>query len=35
MTIAVPPEEIGRMMSGVEAEELIRRLVEGRIRPVP
>ena len=27
MTTTIPPEEIGRMMSGVEAAELILRLV--------
>jgi len=30
-----PPEEIGRMMSGAEATELIRRLVQVRRRPRP
>jgi hypothetical protein len=30
MMTAIPPEEIGRMMSGVEAVQLIFRLVEGR-----
>jgi len=30
---AIPPEEIGRMMSGVEAAELILQLVQGRGRP--
>jgi hypothetical protein len=30
MMTAIPPEEIGRMMSGVEAAQLIFRLVEGR-----
>jgi hypothetical protein len=32
---AIPPEEIGRMMSGVEAAELILQLVQGRGRPRP
>jgi hypothetical protein len=27
MIMATPPEDIGRMMSGVETAELIRRLV--------
>jgi hypothetical protein len=31
--VAMPPEDIGRMMSGVEAAELILRLVQGRGRP--
>jgi hypothetical protein len=31
----IPPEEIGRMMSGAEATELIRRLVQVRRRPRP
>jgi hypothetical protein len=35
MMRAVPPEEIGRMMSGVEAAELILQLVQGRGRPRP
>jgi hypothetical protein len=30
MMTAIPPEEIGRMMSGVEAAELILQLVRGR-----
>jgi hypothetical protein len=30
MMSALPPEEIGRMMSGVEATELIHRLIQGR-----
>jgi hypothetical protein len=30
---SIPPEQIGRMMSGVEAAELILRLVQGRGRP--
>jgi hypothetical protein len=30
---AIPPEEVGRMMSGVEAAELILQLVQGRGRP--
>src|SRR6516225_11244082 len=33
MMAAIPPEEIGRMMSGVEAAELILRLVRDRGRP--
>jgi hypothetical protein len=33
MMTAIPPEEIGRMASGVEAAELMLRLVEGRGRP--
>ena len=32
MMTAVPLDEIGRMMSGIEAAELIRRLVQGRGR---
>jgi hypothetical protein len=32
MMAAIPPEEIGRMMSGIEAAGLIRRLVQGRGR---
>jgi hypothetical protein len=35
MTVAVPPEEIGRMMSGIEAAELIIRIVRDRGRPGP
>ena len=35
MMSAIPPEEIGRMMSGVEAAELILRLVRDRGRPGP
>jgi hypothetical protein len=35
MMTAIPPEEIGRMMSGVEAAELIFQLVQGRGRPRP
>ena len=35
MMAAIPPEEIGRMMSGVEAAELILRLVRDRGRPGP
>jgi hypothetical protein len=35
MITAIPAEEIGRMMSGVEATELILRLVQGRGRPGP
>jgi hypothetical protein len=30
MMTAIPPEEVGRMMSGVEAAELILQLVQGR-----
>jgi hypothetical protein len=30
MMTAIPPEEVGRMMSGVEAAELILQLVRGR-----
>jgi hypothetical protein len=33
MMTAIEPEQIGRMMSGVEAAELILRLVQGRGRP--
>jgi hypothetical protein len=29
---SIPPEQIGRMMSGVEAADLILRLVQGRGR---
>jgi hypothetical protein len=32
MMTSIPPEQIGRMMSGLEAE-LILRLVQGRGRP--
>jgi hypothetical protein len=35
MMTAIPPEEIGRMMSGVEAAELILRIVRDRGRPGP
>jgi hypothetical protein len=35
MIMATPPEDIGRMMSGVETAELIRRVVQGRGRPWP
>ena len=35
MMAAIPPEEVGRMMSGVEAAELILRLVRDRGRPGP
>ena len=35
MVAAIPPEEIGRVMSGVEAAELILRLVRDRGRPEP
>jgi hypothetical protein len=30
MTLAIPPEEIGRIMSGVAATEMIHRLIQGR-----
>jgi hypothetical protein len=30
MIMATPPKDIGRMMSGIKAAELIRRLVQGR-----
>jgi hypothetical protein len=33
MMTSIPPEQIGRMMSGVEAAELILRLVQDRGRP--
>jgi hypothetical protein len=33
MMTSIAPEQIGRMMSGVEAAELILRLVQGRGRP--
>jgi hypothetical protein len=33
MMTSIPPEQIGRMISGVEAAELILRLVQGRGRP--
>ena len=32
MILAIPPEDIGRLMTGVKATELIRRLVRGRRR---
>ena len=35
MMATIPPEEIGRMMTGVEAAELILRLVRDRGRPGP
>ncbi len=35
MQATIPPEEIGRMMSGAEAAELIRRLVQVRRKPRP
>jgi hypothetical protein len=35
MQATIFPEEIGRMMSGVEAAALIRRLVQVRGRPRP
>jgi hypothetical protein len=35
MMMAVPREDIGRLMRGVEASELIRRLVQGRGRRWP
>jgi hypothetical protein len=33
MMTTIPPEQIGRMMSGLEAAELILQLVRGRGRP--
>jgi hypothetical protein len=33
MMASIPPEQIGRMLSGNEASQLIRRLVDGRRRP--
>jgi hypothetical protein len=33
MMTTIPPEQIGRMLSGNEASQLILRLVEGRRRP--
>jgi hypothetical protein len=33
MMTSLPPTQIGRMMSGAEAAELILQLVEGRRRP--
>jgi hypothetical protein len=35
MIVAIPPEDIGRLMSSVETAELIRRLVHGRGRRWP
>jgi hypothetical protein len=35
MTAVISPEEIGTMMSGVEAAELILRIVRDRGRPGP
>jgi hypothetical protein len=35
MMMAIPREDIGRLMTGVEASELIRRLVQGRGRRWP
>ena len=35
MILAIPPEDIGRLMTGVNATELIRRLVQGRGRRWP
>jgi hypothetical protein len=35
MTMATPPEDIGRMMSGVETAGLISRLVQARGRRWP
>jgi hypothetical protein len=32
MMTAIPPQQIGRMLSGREAAQLILRLVEGRDR---
>jgi hypothetical protein len=33
MILAVPPEDIGRLMSGLKTAELIRRLVQARGKP--
>ena len=35
MVAAIPPEEIGRMMPGVEVAELILRILRDRGRPEP
>jgi hypothetical protein len=35
MMMAIPGEDIGRLMTGVEGSELIRRLVQGRGRRPP
>ena len=35
MMSAIPREDIGSLMTGVDASELIRRLVQGRGRPAP
>jgi len=35
MMLAIPPEDIGRLMTGVEASELILRLVKARGRRWP
>ena len=35
MILAIPPEDIGRLMTGVKATELILRLVRDRGRPGP
>jgi hypothetical protein len=35
MIVATPPEDIGRMMFGVDAADLIVRLVEERRKPGP
>ena len=35
MMTSIAPEQIGRMMSGLEAAELILELVQGRGRPWP
>ena len=35
MMAAIPPEEIGRMMPGVEVAELILRILRDRGRPEP
>jgi hypothetical protein len=33
MMTTIPPEQVGRLLSGNEASQLILRLVEGRDRP--
>ena len=35
MILAIPPEDIGRLMTGVKAMELILRIVRDRGRPGP
>jgi hypothetical protein len=35
MMTSIPPEQIGRMLSGDEASQLILRIVDGRGRPRP